>query len=135
MANGRGNGRMSLSMKLIRLVIVLFNLAFVILGSLLLALGIFVLKDPKMQHLRPLLDPNITTKATQTLSSIEVFAIVLVVIGGILLLIGFLGKKKRHIDKNDLISTNFLFRLLRSSEKFSMFTYDLCDYRRFNNSS
>jgi hypothetical protein len=96
MASGQGRGSMSLSMKLIRLLIVLFNMAFVIIGVALLAIGIYVLKDPKMQQLRPLLNPDITSKYAQSLSNIEIFAILLIVIGGILLLIGFLGKKKKQ---------------------------------------
>ena len=95
MASGRGHGGMSLSMKLIRLLIVLFNLIFVIIGGLLLAIGIFVMKDPKLQQLRPLLNPDVTAKYSQSLSNIEIFAVVLIVIGGILLAIGFLGKRKK----------------------------------------
>ncbi|CAF0747989.1 unnamed protein product [Adineta ricciae] len=91
MASGRGHGGMSLSMKLIRLLIVLFNLMFVIIGGLLLAIGIFVMKDPKLQQLRPLLNPDVTAKYSQSLSNIDIFAVVLIVIGGILLAIGFLG--------------------------------------------
>ncbi|UJR23574.1 hypothetical protein I4U23_026562 [Adineta vaga] len=91
MASGQGNGGMSLSMKFIRLLIILLNLTFVIIGGLFLAIGIFVMKDPKMQQLRPLLSPDITVKYSQSLSTIEVSAIILIVIGGILLAIGFLG--------------------------------------------
>jgi len=91
MASGRGHGSMSLSMKFIRLLIVLFNLAFVVLGVLLLAVGIYVVKDPKMQQLRPLLNPDITATYSQRFSNLEVFAIVIIAIGGVLLLIGFLG--------------------------------------------
>ena len=48
MASGQGHGSMSLSMKLIRLLIILFNLAFVVVGIVLLAIGIYVIKDPKI---------------------------------------------------------------------------------------
>jgi len=92
MASGHGHGRMSISMKFIRLLIVLFNLAFVLVGLALLAIGVYVVKDPKMQQLRPLLNPDITSTVSQSLSNIEVFAIGLIVIGGVLLVIGFLGK-------------------------------------------
>jgi len=92
MASGHGHGRMSISMKFIRLLIVLFNLAFVLVGLALLAIGVYVVKDPKMQQLRPLLNPDITSTVSQSLSNIEIFAIGLIVIGGVLLVIGFLGK-------------------------------------------
>jgi hypothetical protein len=92
MASGHGHGRMSISMKFIRLLIVLFNLAFVLVGLALLAIGVYVVKDPKLQQLRPLLNPDITSTVSQSLSNIEIFAIGLIVIGGVLLVIGFLGK-------------------------------------------
>jgi hypothetical protein len=79
-------------MKFIRLLIVLFNLAFVLVGLALLAIGVYVVKDPKLQQLRPLLNPDITSTVSQSLSNIEIFAIGLIVIGGVLLVIGFLGK-------------------------------------------
>jgi len=91
MASGQGRGSMSLSMKLIRLLIVLFNMVFVVIGSVLLAIGIYLIKDPKIYQLRPLLNPDITSKYSPSLSNIEIFAIALIVIGSILLLIGFLG--------------------------------------------
>jgi hypothetical protein len=100
MASGQGRGSMSLSMKLIRLVIILFNIGFVVIGGILLAIGIYIVKDPKMQQLRPLLNPDMTSKYAPSLSNIEIFAIILFVIGGFLLLIGFLGmqKKKTKFD-------------------------------------
>jgi len=91
MASGHGHGGMSLSMKFIRLLIVLFNLAFIVVGITLLAIGVYVVKDPKLQQLRPLLNPNLTSAYSQSLSYIEIFAIAIIVIGSILLLIGFLG--------------------------------------------
>ncbi|CAF1984803.1 unnamed protein product [Rotaria magnacalcarata] len=91
MASGHGHGSMSLSMKFIRLLIVLFNLAFVVVGTVILVIGVYVIKDPKMQQLRPLLNPEIVSSYSKSLSNIEIFAIVLIVIGGVLLLIGFLG--------------------------------------------
>jgi hypothetical protein len=95
MASGQGHGSMSISMKLMRLLIVLLNLVFVIIGVALLAIGIYVVKDPKMQQLRPLLNPDITAKYAQSLSNLEIFAIVVIAIGGILLVIGFLGMNKQ----------------------------------------
>ncbi|CAF5044830.1 unnamed protein product, partial [Rotaria sp. Silwood1] len=58
MASGLGHGSMSLSMKFIRLLIVLFNMAFIVAGVTLLVIGIYILKDPKMQQLRPLLNTD-----------------------------------------------------------------------------
>jgi hypothetical protein len=91
MAAGQGRGSMSLSMKFIRLLIILFNLAFILVGLALLVIGVYVVKDPKMQQLRPLLNPDLTTQYSQSLSYIEIFAIVLIIIGGALFSIGFLG--------------------------------------------
>ncbi|CAF1118414.1 unnamed protein product [Adineta ricciae] len=91
MASGRGRGSMSLGMKLIRFLIVLLNLAFIMVGLILLAIGVFVVRDPKMQQLRPLLNPDIAAQYSQGLSNIEIFAIGLIAVGGVLLLIGFLG--------------------------------------------
>jgi len=91
MALGHGKGAMSFSMKVIRLFIVLFNVAFFITGAVLLAVGSYIIKDPKLQQLRPLLNPDVTAKLEQGFSGIEVFAIAVIVIGSILLLIGFLG--------------------------------------------
>lgn len=93
MACGQGHGGMSLSMKLIRLLIVLFNLAFVVAGAVLLGIGVYIVKDPQLQQLRPLLNPTLTSAYSQSLSYIEIFAIAIIVIGGVLLAIGFLGKK------------------------------------------
>jgi len=91
MAFGKGRGNMSLSMKFIRLLIVLLNLAFVIVGIALIVIGIYVMKDSKLQQIRPLLSPDLTSKYSPSLSNIEIFAIILIVIGGVLLAIGFLG--------------------------------------------
>ncbi len=96
MASGQGRGSMSLSMKLIRLLIMLLNVAFIVIGAVLLAIGIYILKDPKTQQLRPLLTPDIASKYSQSLSNIGIFAITLIIIGGILLLIGFLGMEKTN---------------------------------------
>jgi Ni,Fe-hydrogenase I cytochrome b subunit len=92
MASGQGHGSMSFSMKFIRLLIVLFNLAFIIIGVILFAIGIYVVKDPKMQQLRALIHPELTFKYSQGLETIEIFALVLIIISSILSSIGFLGK-------------------------------------------
>jgi H+/Cl- antiporter ClcA len=96
MASGHGHGSMSLSMKFIRLLIVLFNLAFIVVGVILLAIGVYVVRDPKLQQLRPLLNPDLTSEYSQSISYIEAFAIGIIVLGGVLLIIGFLGKKFKY---------------------------------------
>ena len=96
MASGHGHGSMSISMKLIRLLIVLFNLAFIVVGAVLLGIGVYVVKDPKLQQLRPLLNPDLTASYSQSLSNLEIFAIAVIAVGGVLLVIGFLGKRAQH---------------------------------------
>ena len=41
-----------------------------------------LLKILKLQQLRPLLNPDLTSKYSQSLSNIEIFAIAIIVIGG-----------------------------------------------------
>jgi len=133
MASGQGRGSMSLSMKLIRLLIVLFNLVFVVIGSVLLAIGIYLIKDPKINQLRPLLNPDVTSKYSSSLSGIEIFAIALIVIGSILLLIGFLGTKNKQKKFLYLFNNLIYFRLLWSNKRFSIFTCSLCNNYWWNN--
>jgi membrane protease YdiL (CAAX protease family) len=133
MASGQGRGSMSLSMKLIRLLIVLFNLVFVVIGSVLLAIGIYLIKDPKINQLRPLLNPDVTSKYSSSLSGIEIFAIALIVIGSILLLIGFLGTKNKQKKILYLFNNLIYFRLLWSNKRFSIFTCSLCNNYWWNN--
>ena len=94
MASGLGHGSMSLSLKFIRLLIILLNMVFVIIGIIIITIGIFLIKNPKIQQLRPLLNPDLISKYPQSLSNIEIFTIVLIVSGGVSLIIGFLGNKK-----------------------------------------
>jgi hypothetical protein len=108
MASGHGHGSMSLSMKFIRLLIVLFNLAFVVVGITLLVIGAYVVKDPKLQQLRPLLNPDLTSEYSQSLSYIEIFAIAIIVVGGVLLVIGFLGKEFKY-ETNFFLISIFVF--------------------------
>lgn len=130
MALGRGHGSMSLSMKLIRLLIILFNLAFIIVGIFLLAVGVYVVRDPKLQQLRPLLNPDLQSAYAQSFSYIEIFAIATIVIGGILLIIGFLGNSSFAISLRLIFQ--FSSRLLRSNQRFSISTCSLCYYHRWN---
>ncbi|CAF1188359.1 unnamed protein product [Didymodactylos carnosus] len=90
MAQGQGSGGMSLGMKFIRLIIFLFNIIFFLIGIVLLIIGIYVMADPKLQKLRPVLNIDYAN-VQQGLSYVEIFAIILIVIGGTLILIGFLG--------------------------------------------
>ena len=92
MASGHGHGSMSLSMKFIRLLIVCLNLTFVVIGAIVLAIGIYVMKDPKIQQLRPLLNPQLISAHSHRFSDFGAVAILLIVVGSILLILGFLGK-------------------------------------------
>ncbi|CAF1047683.1 unnamed protein product [Rotaria sordida] len=91
MGSGVGHGSMSLSMKFIRFLIIILNMAFIVAGVTLLVIGIYVVKDPKMQQLRPLFNADLASKNSQSLSTIEIFAFALIAIGGIILIIGLLG--------------------------------------------
>ncbi|CAF3532429.1 unnamed protein product [Adineta steineri] len=91
MALGRGHGSMSLSMKFLRLLIVLFNMAFIVIGLAVLAIGVYCIKDPQMQTIGSFLNPNLTSTYSQSFANFKAFAIALVAIGGVLLFIGFLG--------------------------------------------
>ena len=129
MASGQGRGSMSISMKLIRLLIVLLNIAFVVIGAVLLAAGIYLMKDPKLQQLRPLMDPDRISQYSQSLSNIQIFSIVLIVVGSVLLLIGFLG---RTSDTRSAYLYIHFFRLLWCHQRFSIFTFIVCSDHRYN---
>ncbi|CAF0893089.1 unnamed protein product [Didymodactylos carnosus] len=91
MAHGKGRGGMACCMKFGRFIMVTVNILFVLIGIALLALGIYVMVDPKFQKIKTLLpitgDPNVQ----QGLSYIEMIGIVVIVFGGVLLILGFLG--------------------------------------------
>ncbi|CAF3530434.1 unnamed protein product [Rotaria socialis] len=91
MASGLGHGSMSFTMKFIRFLIVLLNIIFIVVGIALLVIGIYLVKNTKMQQLRPLFNADLATTDSQNLSTIEILAFVFIGIGGIILLIGFLG--------------------------------------------
>ncbi|CAF1209218.1 unnamed protein product [Rotaria sordida] len=91
MASGQGHGNMSSGMKVIRFIIIVLNLAFIVVGIALLAIDIYVIRDPKIQQLHPLLNPDSATNQSKSLSNVAIFAITFMVIGGILIIIGFLG--------------------------------------------
>ena len=86
-----GHGGMSCAMKTVRCVMVLFNILFFLIGAALLALGIYVMVDPRLQKLKETLPINGNPGLEKSISYIEIFAIVLIVLGSILLIVGFLG--------------------------------------------
>ena len=92
MATGKGHGSMSLKLKCLRLLLTIVNLSFVLAGLIIVVLGLYVLHNPSIQQIRPLINPDASTKYTPSLSNIEIFAATLIVIGSILLLLGFIGK-------------------------------------------
>lgn len=85
-------GKMSRGIKFCRLVLTLLNVSFIILGLILLVLGFLIVHNPIMQQLRPLLNPDVTWKYAQFFSNIEIFSIVLIIIGGLLFTLGFIGR-------------------------------------------
>lgn len=86
-----GHGGMSCGMKTVRCVMVLFNVLFFLIGAALLAVGIYVMVDPRFQKIKELLPISANPSLDKNLSYIEILAIVLLVLGSILLIIGFLG--------------------------------------------
>lgn len=91
MAAGEGHGSMAIGMRVIQMITFAFNLIFVIIGAVFLGVGIYLVKDPKLQVLRPLLNPEIGTQTTKNLSNVETLGIGIIIFGSILLIIGFLG--------------------------------------------
>ncbi|UJR10021.1 hypothetical protein I4U23_014244 [Adineta vaga] len=86
-----GHGGMSCGMKTIRCIMVLFNIVFFLIGAVLLALGIYVMVDPRFQKLKEIFPLNSNPGIERGLSYLEMMAIVIIVLGSILLIIGFLG--------------------------------------------
>ncbi|CAF1264988.1 unnamed protein product [Rotaria sp. Silwood1] len=86
-----GHGGMSCGMKTIRLIMVLFNIIFFLIGAALLALGIYVMVDPRFQKLKEFLPISTNPGIEKGLSYLEIMAIVIIILGSILLIIGFLG--------------------------------------------
>jgi hypothetical protein len=86
-----GHGGMSCTMKTVRCVMVLFNVLFFLIGAALLALGIYVMVDPRFQKVKEILLINANPSLEKNISYIEILAIVLIVLGSILLIVGFLG--------------------------------------------
>lgn len=125
MASGQGHGSMSLSMKFIRFLIILFNITFVVVGIVLLAVGIYVIRDPKLQQLRPLLSPDITATYSETLSNVQIFAIILLVVGSVLIFIGFLGTKRKHLFQRRILFVFFQVVVVHSK----VFDVYICSMR------
>ncbi|CAF3074538.1 unnamed protein product [Rotaria socialis] len=86
-----GHGGMSCGMKTVRLIMVLFNVVFFLIGVALLALGIYVMVDPKFQKLKEFLPLSTDPGIAKGLSYLEVIGIAIIVLGSVLLVVGFLG--------------------------------------------
>ncbi|CAF0753198.1 unnamed protein product [Adineta ricciae] len=86
-----GHGGMSCGMKTARCLMVLFNIVFFLIGAVLLALGIYVMVDPRFQKLKEILPLNTNAGLERGLSYLEMMAIVVIILGSVLLIIGFLG--------------------------------------------
>ncbi|CAF1307029.1 unnamed protein product [Adineta ricciae] len=84
-----GHGSMGCGMKTIRFVMVVINIFFFLIGLALLAVGIYVMVDPSLQKIQKIfpIDENVENG----FSYLKVVAIVVIVLGGILVIIGFLG--------------------------------------------
>ncbi|CAF1011806.1 unnamed protein product [Didymodactylos carnosus] len=103
MALGKGSGDMSFGMKFIRLLIIIFNIIFFLIGLILLIIGLYVYLNTKLQKFSPLINANTGTsnvtqdQPKQSMSTIRKLGIALMSIGGILMvvaLLGFLGSFK-----------------------------------------
>lgn len=68
---------------------VLFNILFFLFGLALVGLGIYVMVDPSLQKLKEVLPTS--SGVDKGLSYLEIVAIVIIVVGAILVIIGFLG--------------------------------------------
>ncbi|CAF0932169.1 unnamed protein product [Didymodactylos carnosus] len=92
MAFGSGRSSMSCGIRLIQIIMVVFNVLFFLVGAALLALGIYVMVDPKFQKIKALLPINTNNSyLDQGFSYITMIAIVVVVLGSILFILGFCG--------------------------------------------
>ena len=120
-------GKMSRGMKFCRLVLTLLNVSFIILGLILLVLGFLIVHNPVIQQLRPLLNPDVTWKYAQFFSTVEIFSIVLIIIGGLLFTLGFIGRWST-LKTCHACSTLPWFRLLWNDEWLSIFASVLRGY-------
>lgn len=89
---------MSANMKFVRFFLLVLNLIFIIAGIIFLLMGIYVVNNTKMQQLRPLLTSDLPTKTADNLSNVEIFALTVILLGGILLVIGFLGHTPHRLE-------------------------------------
>ncbi|CAF3469308.1 unnamed protein product [Rotaria sp. Silwood1] len=86
-----GHGGMSCGMKTMRFLIVVLNLIFFLIGLALLAVGIYIMVDPSLKKIKEIFPINSNPGIETGLSYLEVMAIVIIILGSILLIIGFLG--------------------------------------------
>ncbi|CAF4423648.1 unnamed protein product, partial [Didymodactylos carnosus] len=97
MALGRGSGDMNLGMKFIRLLIIIFNIVFFLIGLILLIIGLYVYLNTKLQKFSPLINANTGTRnltqdqSEQSTSSVRKLGIALIAIGAILIVVALLG--------------------------------------------
>lgn len=81
----------TLTMKFFRLFLSLLNFIFITVGIAGIVLAIYLLHDTELQQLRPLLHPDLNLNRGFQLSNIEILAIILIIIGGIVFILGFVG--------------------------------------------
>lgn len=82
-------------MKFFRLFLSLLNFIFITVGIAGIVLAIYLLHDTELQQLRPLLHPDLNLNRGFQLSNIEILAIILIIIGGIVFILGFVGELSR----------------------------------------
>lgn len=91
---GRGGSKLSGGAKCAKFSLILFNIVFFLLGIAILAVGIYVLVDPKFQHFKNIASYDVVDVAAKNgvnLSYIGYCGIAFCVFGGVMLLISFLG--------------------------------------------
>lgn len=86
-----GHGGMSCGMKTLRFFMVLFNIIFLLIGLALLGFGIYVKVDPSLGKLKQVLPINGDPAVENNLSYLDAIAIAIIVLGCVLVVIGFLG--------------------------------------------
>lgn len=91
---GSGGASLSGGAKCAKFSLVLFNIIFFLLGITILAVGIYVLVDPKFNHFKNIASIDVVDAASTAginLSYIGYCGIAFCVFGGVMLLISFLG--------------------------------------------
>jgi len=89
-----GDSNLSGGAKCVKFTLVFFNIIFFLLGILILAVGIFVLVDPKFSSFKNITSLDVISEAAKAgvnLSFISYCGIAFCVFGGVMLLISFMG--------------------------------------------